>query len=138
MNFIRTLCRRLAPLVLTSFGFTCLYIPAAQAGMIAPSTYGQTQNGVASEQRQQLQQFLSRDDISAQLVKMGVDPAEAQARVERLSDQEVATAAERVQQLPAGGDGGIVGAIVFIFLVLLITDLLGVTDVYPFVKKTVR
>jgi hypothetical protein len=137
MDFIRTLCRRLAPIVLTSFGFTCLYIPAAQAGMIAPSSYGQTQTG-ASEQRQQLQQFLSRDDISAQLVKMGVDPAEAQARVERLSDQEVATATERMQQLPAGGDAGIVGAIVLIFLVLLITDLLGLTDVYPFVKKTVR
>ena len=137
MNFIRTLCRRLAPLVLTSFGFTCLYIPTAQAGMIAPSTYGQTQNGVAGEQRQQLQQFLSRDDISAQLVKMGVNPAEAQARVERLSDQEVATAAKHMQQLPAGGNS-IIGAIVFIFLVLLITDILGFTDVFPFVKKTVR
>lgn len=137
MDFIRTLCRRLAPIVLTSFGFTCLYIPAAQAGMIAPSTYGQTQNGVASEQRQQLQQFLSRDDISAQLVKMGVDPAEAQARVERLSDQEVATASKHMQQLPAGGNS-IIGAIVFIFLVLLITDILGFTDVFPFVKKTVR
>lgn len=137
MDFIRTLCRRLAPIVLTSFGFTCLYIPAAQAGMIAPSTYGQTQNGVASEQRQQLQQFLSRDDISAQLVKMGVNPAEAQARVERLSDQEVATAAEHMQQLPAGGNS-IIGAIVFIFLVLLITDILGFTNVFPFVKKTAR
>jgi len=69
---------------------------------------------------------------------MGVDPAVAIARVDRLSEQEVATAAERMQQLPAGGDGGIVGAIVLIFLVLLLTDILGVTNVFPFVKKTAR
>ncbi len=137
MNFIRTLCRRITPIVLTAFGFTCLYMPAAQAGMIAPSTYGQTQNGAIGEQRQQLQQFLARDDIRAQLVEMGVNPADAQARVNRLSDQEVATAAERMQQLPAGGDG-IIGAIVLIFLILLLTDILGYTDVFPFVKKHAR
>lgn len=136
MNFIRTLSRRLAPIVLTSFGFTCLYIPAAQAGMIAPSSYGQTQNG-ASEQRQQLQEFLARGDIRTQMVEMGVDPAEAQARVDRLSDQEVVTASKHMQQLPAGGDS-FIGAIVFIFLVLLLTDILGFTNVFPFVKKTAR
>lgn len=136
MELIRTLCRRITPFVLASFGLMSLYIPAAQAGMIAPSAYGQTQNGAASEQRQQLQQFLSRDDIRAQLIEMGVDPADAQARVELLSDQEVASAAQRMQELPAGGS--VVGAIVFIFLVLLITDILGITDVFPFVKKQVR
>lgn len=136
MDLIRTLCRRITPFVLASFGLMSLYIPAAQAGMIAPSAYGQTQNGAASEQRQQLQQFLSRDDIRTQLVDMGVDPADAQARVELLSDQEVATAAQRMQELPAGGS--VVGAIVLIFLVLLLTDILGFTDVFPFVKKHAR
>ncbi len=43
----------------------------------------------------------------------------------------------RIDQLPAGGDGlgVIVGAAVLIFPVLLITDVLGVTDIFPFVKK---
>ena len=78
---------------------------------------------------------VARDEIRAELVKLGVDPAEADARVQALSDQEAALAVERMPQLPAGGDGGLIGAIVFIFLVLLLTDLLGLTNVYPFVKK---
>lgn len=138
MYRIRRTCRRITPFVLAAFGLLSLHMPVAQAGMIAPSTYAQQdiQQGVASDAHRQLQQFLARDEIRAELVKLGVDPAQAQARVETLSDQEAQLAAERLQQLPAGGDGGgIVGAIVFIFLVLLLTDLLGLTDVYPFVKK---
>jgi hypothetical protein len=65
-----------------------------------------------------------------------VNPEEAKARVDSLTDQEVAEIAARFDQLPAGGNGigVIVGAAVLIFLVLLITDILGVTDVFPFVK----
>lgn len=132
MTFIRTLCRRITPFVLAAFGLMSLHIPAARAGMIAPSAYLQQES--AADPHQQLQQFLDRDEIRAELVKLGVDPAEAQARVQALSDEEATLAAERMQQLPAGGDG-VIGAIVFIFLVLLLTDLLGLTDVYPFVKK---
>lgn len=132
MDHIRSLCRRIAPYVLAAFGLMSLHIPAAQAGMIAPSVY--LQQEAAADPHEQLQQFLARDEIKAELVKLGVDPAEAQARVQALSNEEAALAVERMPQMPAGGDG-IIGAIVFIFLVLLITDLLGLTDVYPFVKK---
>lgn len=134
MDRIRHTCRRITPIVLAAFGLLSLYMPIAQAGMIAPSTYAQQTSAGAAQQ--QLQQFLARDDVRARLIELGVDPAQAQARVESLSDQEAKLAAERLQQLPAGGDGGgIVGALVFIFVLLLITDLLGLTDVYPFVKK---
>lgn len=132
MDFIRRTSRRITPFVVAAFGLLSLHMPIAQAGMIAPSTYAQ--QGETHTAHQQVKDFLARDEIRAELVKLGVDPAQAQARVETLSDQEATLAAERLQQLPAGGDG-VVGAIVFIFLVLLITDLLGLTDVYPFVKK---
>ncbi|MFN2309549.1 MAG: PA2779 family protein [Gammaproteobacteria bacterium] len=136
MDLIRKLCRRLSPAVLAAFGLMTLYIPVAQAGAISPSTYAQ-QVSPAGEQRQQLAQFLEREDVRAQLISLGVEPAEAQARVARLSDQEAATAAARMQELPAGGNS-FIGAVVFIFLVLLITDILGFTNVYPFVKSTAR
>ena len=132
MDFIRRTSRRITPFVLAAFGLLSLHMPIAQAGMIAPSTYGH--QSTVSEAHQQLKQFLARDEIRAELVKLGVDANQAQARVDSLSDQEATLAAERLQQLPAGGDG-IVGAIVFVFLVLLLTDLLGLTDVFPFVKK---
>jgi len=50
-----------------------------------------------------------------------------------LTDDEARLLAQRIDQMPAGG--GIVGAIVLIFLVLLVTDVLGLTDVFPFTKK---
>jgi hypothetical protein len=66
----------------------------------------------------------------------GVDPLEAQARVASLSDAEAVRLAGQVEHLPAGGNaiGVIVGAAVLVFIVLLITDILGYTDVFPFVK----
>jgi hypothetical protein len=87
--------------------------------------------------RERLQMLLDRSEVRKQLVDWGVDPEEAKARVESLTDQEVAKIVARMDQLPAGGDGlgVIVGAAVLIFLVLLITDLTGVTDIFPFIKK---
>ncbi|MFP6758617.1 MAG: PA2779 family protein [Alphaproteobacteria bacterium] len=81
--------------------------------------------------------FLAREDVKGQLVVLGVDPSEAAVRVASLTDSELAQIAGRLDELPAGEGavGAIVGAIVLIFLVLLVTDLLVLTDVFPFVKK---
>lgn len=90
----------------------------------------------AAQSRDQLNAFLARDAVREQLVKWGVDPQDAQARIARLSDHEAQALAQRMQDMPAGGD--VLGAAVFVFLVLLATDILGYTDVFPFVKKTVQ
>jgi hypothetical protein len=89
-----------------------------------------------TENRERVVAFLGREDVQQVMVQHGVDIVEAQNRVASLSDAELAKMANTMDQLPAGGDGvgAVVGAVVFIFLVLLITDLLGLTDVFPFVK----
>jgi hypothetical protein len=91
----------------------------------------------AQEARGVIHRLFAREDVQRQLILHGIDPAEAQARVDTLSDAEAIEVANRVDQLPAGGSavGIIVGAILIVFLVLLLTDLLGLTDVFPFVKK---
>jgi hypothetical protein len=75
--------------------------------------------------------------LVAPLVEWGVDAAEAKARVDAMTDAEVVEVAARLDHLPAGGSavGAVIGAIVLIFLVLLITDLLGLTNVFPFVRR---
>ena len=90
----------------------------------------------SSDDRAQVLNFLMREDVQQQLASLGVDPEEAKSRVASLSDEEIRQIAGRLDDLPAGegGIGIIVGAILIIFLVLLITDLVGVTDVFPFVK----
>lgn len=100
----------------------------AAAGMIA------TEGVAAGAERARVAATLSRAEVRARLEAYGVQPAEVQARVDALSDDEVAQIAGRLETLPAGGDG-IVGAVVLVFLVLLITDFLGWTKVFPFTRQ---
>lgn len=81
--------------------------------------------------------FIARDDVRAQMRSMGVDPDEAAARVAVMSDVEIQRIAAKIDEMPAGQSavGAVVGAVVLIFVILLITDLLGLTDVFPFVKR---
>jgi len=90
----------------------------------------------SQEAREYLNEVLSRQDVQTALMAQGISPLEAQARIASLSDTEVVRLAEQMEHLPAGGDaiGVIVGAAVLIFIILLITDILGYTDIFPFVK----
>lgn len=80
--------------------------------------------------------FLDRSEIQKFLVDWGISPGEAKARVDSLTDEEIENIASRMDQLPAGGGalGTIVGAALIVFIVLLVTDILGLTDVFSFVK----
>jgi hypothetical protein len=90
--------------------------------------------------RESLNQFLKREDVQVIMTAQGISPAEAKARVDSLSDEEIMQIADKMDQLPAGGSafGVIVTAAVVIFVVLLITDILGFTDVFTFVKHPSR
>jgi hypothetical protein len=93
----------------------------------------------AVEARAYIASVLAREDIQTALVARDIDPIEAQARVSTLTDQEAIQVADTMEQLPAGGlIGYLVGLTVLVFLVLLVTDILGYTDIFPFVKKTVK
>ena len=83
--------------------------------------------------RAALEALLARDDVRARLEALGVDPQQAVERVQALDDQQARELAARIDELPAGA--GIVGAILTIFIVLLITDILGFTKVYPFTRS---
>lgn len=90
--------------------------------------------------RERVRNFLDRQDVQAAMAAQGINPAEAKARVDCLSDAEVLQIAARLDQLPAGGNGvgALIGAAVFIFVLLLITDLLGLTHAFPFVNHRRR
>ena len=66
------------------------------------------------------------------MIKLGVNPDDAMARINSMSEQEIAALNGKLNELPAGGD--VVSTIALIFLVLLFTDIMGWTDICPFVK----
>lgn len=108
---------------------------AAQAGMVSTDQIvGQMS---ARQDRIRVMDFLGRDELRQQFEALGVDADEAAARAGSLSDVEIAQIAGQMDRLPAGQDaaGAIIGAAVAIFVVLIITDVLGFTNVFPFVSS---
>ncbi len=86
--------------------------------------------------KEKLVQIMSREDVAKRFQELGVDSKIIQARITSMTDEEASKMALQIDTLPAGADAGmsIVGAVVFIFIVLLITDVLGVTKVFNFTK----
>jgi hypothetical protein len=75
---------------------------------------------------------LEREDVRSQLEAMGVDASMAAERVAAMTDAEVAELNERLGDLPAGADA--LGVILLILLVFIITDVIGATDIFPFIN----
>jgi hypothetical protein len=135
MEILRRLTKPVGHLVIFSLLMLGLPLPAAHAGMIGTEA---VVNAVQVQQdRERLRDVFNRDDVKAQLLARGVDPAQVQARVDSLTNQEVQSLSGKIDQLPAGGDS-LLGVLVFIFIVLLITDILGFTNIFPFVKHPKR
>jgi hypothetical protein len=134
MEKLRRLTQPVAHLVVLGMLALSLHLPAANAALVG--TEAVVNADQAQHNRERVLSTLNRDDVKAQLVARGVDPAQVQTRLESLTDEEVQTLAARMDQLPAGGDA--LGLLVFLFIVLLITDILGFTNIFPFVKHPKR
>ena len=91
----------------------------------------------AQSAREYLNSFLAREDVTNALITQGIDPQEAKIRIDSLTDQEAQFIADKLKQLPAGGDFFVALLIIVfvVFVILLITDIAGYTDIFPFVKK---
>jgi hypothetical protein len=128
-----SLRRTIATLAACSMSFASVAqaVPAS-AGSAAPQLIGTEQAAAAQAGRALLEQTLSRADVVAGLQARGVTADAARARVAALTDAEAAHVAAQIDQAPAGGD--VLGVIVTIFVVLLITDILGFTKVFPFTR----
>lgn len=111
-----------------------LNVATARAGLVT------TEDSIAASRSVENRAFVmaqfEREDVRQVMAAQGIDPAEVQQRVNALSDAEVANLVDRLGEMPAGGGalGIIIGAALFVFIVLLITDIAGWTDVYPFTK----
>lgn len=135
MFYIRKYCRFLALPMAALMMAVSMPMGAAQAALVS------TDQVVAKSQveadRMRIAALIMREDVQRQLRAEGIDSDEALARIATLSDAEVEQIAARVDAIPAGQGvvETVVGALLVIFIVLLITDLAGLTDVFPFVKK---
>ena len=116
----------------------CLSVPyePCAAALIGTETILDAAN--TKQARLNIKEILTREDVKQALKNQGISLKEATARVDALTAREVMALEKRLEELPAGGDalGTVVFAALFVFVVLLVTDILGYTDVFPFVTKT--
>ena len=122
-NPFRRLVAGLLVLCLSTTGMLPAY-----AGIVSTETV------IAGAERVQIASFVQRADVQTRLQAMGVNPLEVEARVAALSDAEAALLAAQLDELPAGS-GDLLWWAVAIFLILLFTDLMGWTSIFPFTKK---
>jgi len=86
--------------------------------------------------RNTIKALLAREDARAVLRAQGIDPLEAMARVDSLTDAEARRLADQIEELPAGGGFFTTFIIVvgIIVIILVITDALGYTNVFTFIR----
>ena len=91
----------------------------------------------AQSAREFLNGFLAREDVRNALISQGINPQEAKIRIDSLTDKEAQRVADQLERLPAGGDFLVTFLVVIflVFVILLVTDIAGYTDIFPFVKK---
>jgi hypothetical protein len=122
----------LSILLNASILFAGLPMQTANAGIVGTESIVASQDAVALRER--INRFLDRADVAAELVKQGVESTSAKARVDSLTDSELQRIAGKLDQAPAGGES-ILGVIFAVFIILLITDILGFTKVFPFTRS---
>jgi hypothetical protein len=119
--------------IVVVFALLCAFLPTS------PAVAGWVPTRPAPDGPQaRLVTVLERAEVAETLQNLGIDPAEAVRRVAGLTDAEAQEALDRFDAIPAAGDsviGTIVGALLLVFIILLITDLLGLTRFYPFTKR---
>lgn len=130
MNIFRKIAKPVAYSVVLAFTLISVQMPAYGAIVGTGAAIQEKDAGAA---RAHIKAMLARKDVQQQLVTAGVSPEEVGARVNAMTDNEVAQLSGRLDKAAAGGDA--LGIALFVFLVLVFTDLMGWTKIFPFTKK---
>lgn len=112
-----------------SFSSTFVVAPVHAAIVSTPDAYAAAQ----AVDRTELKAYFDREEVVKALEMQGVTVADAKARVDAMTDYEAQQLAAHIETAPAGA--GIVGTLFAVFVILLVTDILGLTKVFPFTRS---
>lgn len=117
--------------LLVSLAMLNTYSLPAYAGVVTTEQLMQQQ--LDSMDRDELVSLLDRSEVRQQLIDRGVDPEHAKQRIAALSDTQIEQIKSEIDQLPAGS--GAVGILIAVLLVLIILDIIGVTNIFTFIHS---
>ena len=126
--------RTLTSILIASLVFGGMAQAAPTALISTEQAAAVAQTAPRSDAHAKLHAALDRADLAAMLQARGVQADEMRARVDALTDAEAQQMVTQIDQAPAGASD-IVGILFTIFIVLLVTDILGLTKVFPFTRS---
>ncbi len=106
------------------------YSAAGWAGVVSTGQMLQQQAGA---ERASLVSALERDEVRQRLIELGVDPEQAKLRIAALDDEQIGEIQANLDALPAAA--GVLEVVVAVLVVLVILDLVGVTNIFPFIHS---
>ncbi len=122
--------------VIAATAATCVLatsLPVVAQPAASPSIVT-TEEAIAGSVQQRVGELLARAEVREALAARGVDPVQVEARVAALTDEEARQLAGELDRLPAGASS-VIGVLFAVFIILLITDILGLTKVFPFTRS---
>ena len=119
--------QRTVALLMTICLVTLPVTQTAQAGIIPTETAIEISD--RSQQIDRVNEMLARESVQGVMIKLGVDPADASARVQTLTAEELQALEENLAELPAGGVG-VVEVVGIVAIVLIVLELLNVTNFF--------
>lgn len=129
MNLTRRLKRMLAMTLSISLLFSGVLVGTASAAVVDTDTVIEAQQ--QQYDREQLKALLDDEQVQKKLTALGVDKAEVEQRIDAMTPAELAQLNDHMDSMPAGGS--VLGVLLVIFLVFVITDVIGATDIFPFI-----
>jgi hypothetical protein len=127
--------RCIATAVAVCIGFGGVAPTAQASGLISAEQVAASVGWrTATERRAELLATLERADVAAVLVAHGVSLDQARLRVAALTDAEVTRLAAEIDKAPAGASE-LIGTLILVFVLLVFTDILGYTRIFPFIKS---
>ncbi len=122
---------KISKLILSFILSITLLVQASWAQMV--STEALFERSITVSSKEKVIQFTAREDVAKILGQMDVDPKMIEARVASMTEEEASKIVSEIETLPAGGSS-LIGAAVFVFVLLLITDILGLTKIFDFTR----
>jgi len=116
--------------IIVSLSFLATYSLPAYSGIVTTEQLIQEQ--LETLDKPTLVSMLDRDEVRQQLVDRGVDPDYAKQRIAALSDEQINEIKSNIDELPAGSS--VVGILIAVLLVLVILDIVGVTNIFTFIN----
>ncbi len=99
----------------------------AVAGIVTTDSLQDSEQ--ATQTRDAIKTLITRSDVRDSLIENGVSTEEVMARINGMSNTELAALQGNLDKLPAGQ--GTLETVLIVFLILIILELTGVIDIFP-------